>query len=323
MKLQKDLVEDIFKCANVVKLAAFPSIFLELKKEDRNRISHYYNVGPDSTVQEVSIDKADRKPLSEKLLVYTVNTLSETEQAAAKKDLDKAEQELKKDEQYQKLRGSRAGDEYYKERIDKIKADIDAKLIPKEHPVAWGMGTHFRVNQDMFQYHYSYGRRGGSWSTAPSNRKALIDYIKQNNGKVYLINEDPKVQELRKERQKNQPVGDTSWGSFSERAKAFVKEKRAVVDPLVKQYTEKQKTRIISNLEKLEQKMLAGNAYSDSSITSAIIENVPIKQMGAIGWILYKLTSPSVSSKEDLLRFVKEVNDAIKAMDASLKSVPK
>jgi len=309
----RDLAQEYFeKVAGFDKYAAYPKIFLSLDTQSKKQISRQYGVGPKSEVEEIQISKATRKPYSENLLVYTTFTLSEKQQKDAQKDLEKAKRDLENDSKYQDVRGSRAGDKMYEEEMAKARATIDKKYKPMEHPVAWGIGTYFIVNNNMFRYYY--GGRGRPVSTAPSNRKQLIEYIKDNKGKVYHITKDSSAVEKMKERVERKDWETESQKAFKARAKAFGDAKSKEMELLVDKYVMEQGKIIRNNLNNLSSIVKNDWIWSEKELGGKILKGVNSKKVVAISKVFKSLKNPHVNDRGDLLRFVKEVNTAIKAI---------
>lgn len=304
---RKDLAEEYYeKIAGFDKWAAFPKVFLELDTQSKKQISGQYGIGPKSEISEIQLSKATRKPYSEELLVYTNYTLSEKQQKDAQNDLEKEKKELEKDSKYQDIRGSRAGDAMYKEKIEKAEAIIKKKYKPMEHPVAWGIGTYFHVNQNMFRYYY--GGRRGMTSSAPSNRKQLIEYIKEAKGKVFHVAPDPDVAAKRKERGKGK-YDDPTKDAFNNRAKAFAEIKKKQLSGVVDKYVMGQTKIIQKNLTSLSDKIKKGDIYSSDKIDKEVMRGIDNKMLGALGEVFWKMNSVSyIYDSKSLSRFVKEIN---------------
>jgi hypothetical protein len=304
----------------ILKYAAFPSIFLQLKSEDRDSISRSYDVGPDSVVKEISIDSVAKKPYSEGLIVYTTSVLSNKEQSKAQDELQSAVRDYSaKDEEYKRFKGSAHGDEMLEKKKEELKTAIDKKYTPKERPVAWGVGTNFKVNRELFHYHS--GRiRGRGYSDAPSNRKDLIEYIKSNGGTAYTISQDTSVATTRQERSKNKTYSDPQVAVLEERAAKFGLEKKKELDVMIDKYIDIQKKNAVDSLQtqldSITAKIKVGEAYSIPQITLPLNS----KMLTALGEAYYKLKSgsrvPFYSStfedaKKSLMDYVKELNDLV------------
>jgi len=337
---ESSLLDSILQESNISKtafdkFAGFPSVFLQLKPDVRDHIAKRYAVGPNSTQTEISLSQATKKPYSEQLLVYTTSVLSEKEQQDASDMMDKKRRELEKelrdDPQYQKLKGSQAGYEYEKEKIDgeleKYKVIVDKKFTPKERPVAWGEGTYFSTNNDLFSWHY--GRRGG-WSDAPKSRKELIAYITRYDGKVYAISEDADAKTKRRERSKNAPSSTSAETRvIKERAKKLGEEKKKELDKIVDKYFKNQKESLLASATKsfddAIEKIKAGKEYGTPTITLAINQ----KLLERISQAYYKILSDSDplgsyygtfdEIKRRLVEYSKSLNNLIATIKAEVE----
>jgi hypothetical protein len=290
------------------KYADFPSMFLQLKPDTKSSISRQYSVGPKSTQEKIPVEKATKKPYVEQLLVYTTSVLSEAEQNKAQRELTDLLNEYGKDPEFQRLRGSQAGNELYEKKKAELKAEVDKKYTPKERPVAWGVGTYFQVDNDLFSYHYGRGRRG--WSDAPSNRKSLIEYIQKNNGNVYVIAPDPDVAEKRKLRRDQKPVEDEPRQNIKDRAMTYLKQKLPELRSKRDQALEMARQQITKELDAIFEKAKKDDAYSfDVKVGPGAAGNLVNKIMN----LIWKANSgySYVDKPEELKQLVREINSVL------------
>jgi len=291
----------------VVKKVAFPQAMTELNTRDKKWISAQYEIGQKSDQKEIPIASVTKKSYSTELVLYTRFTMSEKDQDKAENDLNKARKEIQKDPKYKELEGSAAGKKMYDEFLIKTQKEIDKKYSPKEHPVAWGIGSHFSVNPDMFKYYYGRGR---GYSGAPTSRKQLIEYIKKYGGKAYHITKDPDVRKNRMDRSKNRPEDETEK-SITNRAKMFSEEKKKQLGPMLDRYIGEQRAIMKSNLDSLADKIKSGDIFSESDVNKAVYKNIDVKAIAAIGYVFWKLNSGGGSytnNTDALMNFVKDVN---------------
>lgn len=298
--------------SSISKTADFPSLFMQLKPEERTQISQQYNVGPKSTQEEIPIDKADKKPYKDLLLVYTTSVLSEKEQQDAQGTIRKKQDEFYKSPEYQKLHGSQAGKELWEAKKLEIEKEINSKLTPAERPVAWGIGINFNVNRKLFKYHWS--RRGRTqWSDEPKNRKDLIEYIAKNGGKVYVISQDADLQALRQKRREQAPVDRTYQDNpYKIRAKLYLQKKLPAIQQAVDKIEKTIGDKILQNFENAFLKMKNDPGYG-IDIGRELMNGVSVGKLNELSHLLYDAikSSPTVSDANDLKRFVAQVNEAL------------
>jgi len=313
----------IGKESAIDKEAAFPPQFTLLDKNTKNQISRSYGVGPKSEQKQINPSDASKKPYKDQLLLYTLKTLSQTDQKKMRDDMRKIDDELRKDPKFQELKGSRAGHEYEEEFKEKKKKDIERKYKEKEYPVAWGEGTNFRVNNDMF--HYYWGGRGRSSSDAPTSRKQLIDLMNEKGGKVYAISEDPDLAIKRKERRETKPDDerDQLVKQVKQRAAKYAKAKKDEVFKLIDEYAADVQKILLSNLANVPAKMKKGGYFAAGEIQKSILDGINWKFMDAAMRIVDKLGDYEKGSfqsygwrkpQDDLINFTKEVNALINSL---------
>lgn len=315
------IIEKVIKEAPINKFAGFPSILLSLSTDEKKSISRRYEVGPKSEQSEITAEQATKKPWSESLLIYTTSVLSDKEQRNARREVEDAMNNFSNTPDYAKLHGSAAGREMYDAKKAEVLAQVSEKYKPKERAVAWGIGTYFVVNREMFSYNY-HGR-GRAQSDAPNSRKSLIEYIKRYGGKVYYISKDPDVAATMRSRQKSYTSEEQK--NIQNRAVAYAKAKKQQLDPIVDQYIATQKAVFGKNLDLLAEKIKTGELYSSSDISKVIFTGIDTAAIGNLGHVYWQTKSwmAHIDSKDSLLRFMKDVNEVIDKLTKQPKPAAK
>lgn len=277
------IVDELMMEAQVngeLKFAAFPKVLTELPNQTKSQISKIYDVGPKSGEEIITPDQATKSPYSKGLVLYTIKTLSEADQRKARDTVNLAERAILDDEKYQELRGSRAGD---KCREDYMKATQDAvakKYKEKEHVVAWGLGSKFEINPNMFTYYWSRNRRK---LDAPGNRKQLIQHIKNKGGRAIYVTPDPDIAMKRQKRVEQRPSPAPSPAtqtpteqkmidSLKKRAVDYAKKKKDQFNKLFVKYLDGLEAQVGKNFADLKTKATSGEYLGD-------VRNVMVKDL--------------------------------------------
>jgi hypothetical protein len=316
---KKLVAEIIQKSASMKKTADFPAILMSMGTQDRDNISRQYSIGPRSDVREIPVDNVTKKPYSEGLIVYTTSVLSEKEQREASREkqqaINSAMRELEETQEYKDLHGSQAGRKMWEAKNAEVTAaaekQIAEKYKPKERIVAWGVGTYFSVNSNLFSYHWRGRSRG---SDAPNNRKALIEYIKTNGGKSYFVTKDPDVETARRTRQERRPVdpGDQTRSVIRERSKAYGRSKKVILDTLIHRAIHEVSKKVNQNLETIADKIKTGRLSGYSNFGNEILQQVSFGKLSEIGQVYYEINNAYGSStREELLAFMRKINNLI------------